>query len=160
MKVNKTSGSSGAWLKKEDIRSGEKLMISSEASLVEGQNGAQLVAKVRRKGSNDLFNTAINNTSKNALIDAFGDDTADWNGKVVTAITEKAVIAGKRSLILYLIPEGYELKEGSDGFMTIEREAIQIQSRKREPEYEPADEDTREAPLPDEEMINPEDVPW
>jgi len=155
MKVNKTSGSTGVWLKKDEIRSGDKLKIVSEASLVEGQNGVQLVAKVRQRGSNDAFNTAINNTSKNALIDKYGDDTADWVDKVVTAITEKALIAGKRSIILYLVPEGYELKETEDGFMTILPADIQTAPVKKTTEPTLAGEDDRDIP-----EITKADIPF
>jgi hypothetical protein len=157
MKVNRTSGSTGAWIKKEEVRSGTKLKIMTEAQLVEGQNGSQLVAKVRLQGSTSDVNASINNTSKNALIDAYGDDTADWVNKVVTVETEKALIAGKRSIIMYLVPEGYGLKESEDGFMTIAR--LGAPKSKTEPEYE-STEDTREAPLPDETTITADDVPW
>jgi hypothetical protein len=151
MKVNASSGSTGAWIKKEELKSGERLKIMTEAQLVEGQNGAQLVAKVRRSGIQDQFNVAINNTSKNGLIRAYGDDTADWVDKVVTAVTEKTIIGGKRSVILYLVPEGYELKETEDGFMAIGRKTEGVEISR---------EDTREAPLPDETTITADDVPW
>lgn len=162
MKVQRTSGSTGAWLKKDELKSGEPLKIVSEASLVEGQNGVQLVMKVRTKGSQDALNTAVNNTSKNALIDAFGEDTKDWVDQVVTAVTEKAIIAGKRALVLYLVPKGYELTDGEDGFMVIQRVAEEAPKTKKAKVQETADEDTREAPLPDDEGEEDEKVesPW
>lgn len=157
MKINKTGGAGGAWLKKDDIKSGEPLKIVSEAAMIEGQNGSQLVAKVRQKGGADSLNVAINNTSRNALIEAFGDDTTNWVNKIVTAVTEKAIIAGKRSTILYLVPEGYSIVDGADGFVTIQADAVEIDPepapktrRAPLPVEDTADEDTREAPLPSE----------
>lgn len=150
MKVTRTSGSTGAWLKKDELKSGEPLKIVSEAGLVEGQNGPQLVAKVRRKGETDAYNIAINNTSKNALIELYGDDTKDWVDKVVTAETEQTRIGGKRSTILYLIPEGFEMGETDDGFVAIKRKDVQIGSTKKERTVDvDSEEDLRDAPLPE-----------
>lgn len=154
MKVTRTSGSGGAWLKKAEFKSGDGLKIASEAGLVEGQNGTQLVVKVNQRGSTEALNVAINTPSKNALIEAFGDDTKDWVGKVVTGVTEKAIIAGKRSIILYFVPEGFELKETDDGFMTISRGDIQVAPSKvtKTVREEVAGEDDREAPLPEDDF--------
>lgn len=167
MKVNRSSNSGGAWLNKETIQNGDQLKIVTEAQLVEGQNGAQLVAKVRERGGSDSVNVSINNTTKNALIEAYGDDTKDWVNKIVTAAKERAVIAGKRSTILYLIPEDYELQEGADGFMTITRSAVQVaptsvkarRTKKEEVIEEDADEDLRDAPDPEDPGEDIE-VPW
>jgi len=73
----------------------------------------------------------------------------------VTAITEKALIAGKRSIILYLVPEGYELKETEDGFMAILPADIQTAPVKKTTEPTLAGEDDRDIP-----EITKADIPF
>lgn len=119
MKVSKSSGG-GAWLDKKTLRDGDMAKLVTEAQDVEGQNGMQLVAKIKIKGGDpEPKNLAINAPSKNALIDAFGDDTQGWMEKLLTLHTEKTLIAGKRGIAVYLIPEGYEVGEDAGGYLVI-----------------------------------------
>jgi len=162
MKVTKSSSTGGAWLKKEDLKSGDKLKIVSEAELVEGQLGQQLVVKVRRQGTPEPVNMAVNKTSKNALIEAYGDDTKDWVEKVITVAVERAIINNKRSMIVYLVPAGFVLTEASDGSVTITNADIQLEpahpvtravAAKKNPLMDDsADEDLRDAPLPEDDF--------
>lgn len=119
MIIEKTSGINGAWLDKKELQSGDIAKLTTEAKWVDGTNGKQLVAKIRVKGQNEDKNTAINTPSRNALIDAFGDDSNAWVGKHLTIKTESGVFAGKRGIAMYLIPEGYELKEDGGGYLII-----------------------------------------
>lgn len=129
MKVSKSSGTGGAWLKKDELKNGDILKIVSEATEVEGQNGIQLVAKCRIKGwTGEAFNFAINNASKNALIDAFGDDTTLWMNKELTVETEKGIFAGKRGIALYVIPTGFSVSTDDAGYVVIKRENSTPQS--------------------------------
>lgn len=119
-KVTKSSGSGGMWLKKDELKNGDIMKLVSEAKDEEGQNGTQLVAKCRIKGQEgDAMNVAINKPSKNALIDAFGDDTKEWVGKLLTIQVEKGVFAGRRGIAMYLVPEGFELTEDEGGYLVI-----------------------------------------
>lgn len=122
MKVTKNSGVGGKWLPKDKLESGMLLKLTTEASEVEGQNGKQLVAKCRVKGMEEEMNVAINTPSKNALIDAFGDDTADWVGKHLTVNALPGVFAGKEGIALYLIPEGFKRTKDAGGYIVITRE--------------------------------------
>jgi hypothetical protein len=120
-KVTKSTG--GAWLDKKALKTGDVIKIVSEAMDEEGQNGTQLVALVRVKGwTGEAQKLSINSPSKNALIDVFGDDTKNWQGQLLTAHIEKTMIAGKRGIALYLIPEGYELTEDQAGYLVIVKE--------------------------------------
>ena len=106
----------------------------------------QDTAKVQFKGFKEPMNMNINKPTLEGLIDAFGGDSKNWIDKELTVQTEKAVIAGKRVTIVYLLAEGFELKEDADGYMKV----VKIGA-------EPSKEDTIEYP---EEDINPQDIPF
>lgn len=150
MKYTKTQSVSGNWIKGKDVDSGSKCKLVSETTPVESQftnkDGSkknQDVAKIRFQGKDEVFNISINKVSINALIDAFGEDSVKWQGNVLTAITEKVIVGGKRQVALYLVPEGYELKESADGFMYVSKEGDEEKEEKTievpEDELDPAD---------------------
>ena len=119
MKFSKSSGG-GAWLDKKALQNGDIAKLTTEAVEVEGQNGPQIVAKIRIKGDDgEAKNVAINGPTKNALIEAFGDDSSQWVGKYLTVHTEKTMIGGKRGIALYLVPEGFEMSEDAGGYIVI-----------------------------------------
>lgn len=120
MKVSKSSGG-GAWIDKKSLRNGDKIKIVSEAIEMDNQQGGtQLVAKVRVKGSPEAaVNLSINSATKNALIEAFGDDTASWVDQILTAHLEKTMIAGKRGIALYLVPDNFEVTEDAAGYVVV-----------------------------------------
>lgn len=120
MEFNKSSGG-GAWLDKKELKVGDVAKLVSEAVEVEGQNGPQIVAKIRVKGQDEAKNVAVNGPTKNALIDAFGKDSKTWIGKLLTCHTEKTVIGGKRGIALYLVPEGFEVTEDAGGYVVVAR---------------------------------------
>lgn len=114
MEYNKSSAVDGAWVKASEVKSGTTFKITGEVKPVEGEYGVQDVGKVVFKGESDEKNLRFNKTSLNAMIDAFGNESKEWVNQVLTAVTEKALVGGKRVTILYAIPEGYELSDGAD----------------------------------------------
>jgi hypothetical protein len=125
-KYTKTIG--GAWARGADITQGTKAKIVSETVHSESQfkdkNGApkmQDVAKVRFEGKEEAMNVNLNRATIYGLIDAFGEESKEWIGKVLTVHTEKVVVGGKRVTALYLVPEGFEVKENSEGYVEIVR---------------------------------------
>ena len=54
---------------------------------------------------------ALNQQTVNVLVEEFGDDTETWVGKEVKVILQKKLIAGKKSIISYLVVEGWKLDE-------------------------------------------------
>lgn len=149
MKINRTGGAGGAWLKKEDLKTGDVLKLVSEAAEVESNFGKQLVAKCRVKGhAGEAANIGINNASRNALIDAFGDDTKQWVDKLLTVEVERGTVSGKRSITLYLLPEGFSVTTDAGGYVVITKGGTA--PAEVVPEY-PGD-------YPAE--INPEDIPF
>ena len=146
-KVSKSTG--GGWLDKETLKNGDVLKIVTEASVVENERGSQLIARAKVKGGKvEPQNIAINTPSKNALIDAFGDDTTAWIDKILTVAVTETVIGGKSGIALYLVPEGFVKTKDAGGYIVvtrfkdahIERPSV-VQS---DVEYEP----------------NPDDVPF
>jgi len=149
MQIEKSSGIGGAWVNKKELKNGDLVKIKSEATWIDGQNGKQLVAKIRVKGQMEDVNTAINTPTKNALIEAFGTESADWVDKPLTVAVEAGIFAGKRGVMMNLIPEGFTLGEDSGGYIVISK------AGKVTP---PAEYTRSKASI--EEGIDPEDVPF
>ncbi len=153
MKYSKQGGVSGKWVKASEVKSGSKCKLVSETKPVpsqfENKDGTvknQNVAKVRFQEDSEPMNISINRASLNALIDAFGDDSMNWQGQVLTALTEKVVVAGKRVTALYLVPQGYSLGEDDNGYVVITKEG--------------ADESSPEVSFEDAGGIRPEEIPF
>ena len=147
--VQRSSGG-GKWLDKKTLVNGDKLKITTTADWIPNQQGGeQLVAKCKVQGkTTEDVNISINAPSKNGLIDAFGDDTAAWRNQTLTVEVFSTLIAGKKGVALYLIPEGFELKENAEGYMNI------VNPNAGEPV------NANEYPTQEEEEINPDDIPF
>lgn len=138
---------SGAWLDKKVLKTGDVLKLVTEAQEMPSQQGGmQIVAKALVKGGEkEAKNIAVNKPSALALTAAFGDDSINWMDKYLTAHIEKTVVGGKRGIALYLIPEGFEIKEDAAGYLAIVKVGSAVQ-------------DDQKMDYPDE--INPEDIPF
>ena len=154
MKYTKSSTVSGAWVKGSEVVSGTKCKLVAETvpseSTYEGKVIKNNVSKIRFQGEEgEAKNVNVNRPSINALIDAYGEDSKDWIGKLLTAQTEKMLVGGKRVTALYLIPEGFEMKEDENGYIVISRigEKVSQEIGTTSNGY-PSDD------------INPEDIPF
>ena len=136
----------GAWINKEELKVGQVAKLVSATEEVDGKYGKQDVAKLRIKDQDEVVNVALNKTTINALIDAFGEDSKNWTGQVLTIYTEQTRIAGKQVAVLYLIPEGYEFQNDENGFAKIVNP-----NKKDEPALPP---DLNE------DNLSPEDIPF
>lgn len=150
MKYQKQKGTQGAWLPKDKIKTGDKAVIVAETKPIDsGEFGTQDVTKVRIKGLDESYNTNLNKTTINGLIDAFGEDSKDWINKILTVQKEKMIVGGKRVTATYFIPEGYELGEDSEGYLVITKTGEASTKTEVEDEFEyPSDE------------IDPENIPF
>mgnify|MGYP001559588972 CR=1 FL=1 len=142
----------GVWVKGSEVVTGSKVKIVSETnpspSKFTNKDGTvkmQDVAKVRFQGIEEVKNMNLNRATLNGLVDAFGEDSKKWIGQVLTAITEKMVVGGKRVTAVYLLADGYELKEDEGGYMII---------------INPAKETVQVAPSDGLDEVNPEDIPF
>ncbi len=133
---------------KKELKNGDVAKLKTEAVWIEGQNGKQLVAKIRVKGRGDEDkNVAINTPTKNALIDAFGTDSLKWVDKLLTVHVESGIFAGKRGVMLNLVPEGFELTTDEGGYLVIKRKGT-------------VREDIVDYPKPEDEEIDLDSVPF
>jgi hypothetical protein len=134
MRYTKSSTVSGAWVKASEVVSGTKCKLVAETipseSTYEGKVIKNNSSKIRFQGEEgEAKNVNVNRPSINGLIDAYGEDSKDWIGKVLTAQTEKMLVGGKRVTALYLIPEGFEMKEDENGYIVISKIGVQTEAR-------------------------------
>lgn len=131
MKYEKQTGPSGAWLDKSTIRNKQKAKIVSETKPIPGNfkndDGSiknQDVAKVHFQGQQEAVNVNLNKPTIAGLIDAFGDDSVNWQGRVLTVELEKVRIGGRAVTALYLLPEGYEKADDENGYAVVRKAEI------------------------------------
>lgn len=133
MKYQKTNMTSGAWAKASELGNIKRAKIVSEANKQPSQffnkdNSVKMqdVAKIRFDGLPDALNVSLNRATINGLIDAFGDDSVNWQNHYLTVETEKVRVAGKAVVALYLIPEGYKRMDDENGFAVIVKEGTKV----------------------------------
>lgn len=123
-----SSGISGDWVKGENLTTGKKakLMTAAERreSMFKDKDGAvkmQDVAKVRFQGDETTYNIALNRGTIDALIEAFGNRSEDWVGKLLTVHIEQMNVGGRRVKAVYLVPDGFQVGEDANGYMVVQR---------------------------------------
>lgn len=116
----------GSWAKAADLKTGMTAQIVSETNPMPSQfknkDGSiknQDVCKIKFDGFNETFNLALNRATINGLVDAFGEDSANWQNKVLSVETEKMRVSGKSVVALYLIPAGYQKIDDKKGYAMI-----------------------------------------
>ena len=121
----------GAWFKGSEIQNGVKAKLVSETTSQpstflnkDGSPKTQEVAKIRIAGQSEALNISINRYSIDALVDAFGEDSVNWQGRELTIETEKSRVAGKAVTVAYLIPEGYVRTDDESGYPVIIKKDI------------------------------------
>ena len=96
------------WLKTENVKSGDTITITTEGEIVtsgrftypDGTPKKDLVIKITHNGAE--ADMTINATNKKILMAAYGDDTANWVGKVCKLDIANVMIGGnvKKSIVL------------------------------------------------------------
>lgn len=99
MKLTKSSTGRFAKLG-ENIQDGEIVKIVDSGTVQEGDFGLQHIFKILC-GDGEVRNLSLNATSRNYLIDAYGDDTDGWRDKQIRANIVKQNISGKFKNVLY-----------------------------------------------------------
>lgn len=128
MKYQKTNTTIGAWIKGSDLAGITKAKIVSETipqpSQFLNKDGSvktQDVCKVRFEGKNESFNISLNKATINGLVEAYGEDSINWQNKTLSVETEKVRVAGVARTAIYLIPEGFEKIDNNEGFAEIRK---------------------------------------
>lgn len=126
MKYQKNTNIGGAWAKASELGNITSAKIVSETNPhpsqflnKDGSVKTQDVCKVRFEGLPEPLNVSLNRTTINGLVDAFGEDSKDWQAQPLSVETEKVRVAGKAVTALYLIPQGYEKVDDKNGYAVI-----------------------------------------
>jgi hypothetical protein len=115
----------GSWVKASEVTAKKAKIVSEtnpQTSTFLNKDGSpktQDVAKVQFQADPEPLNVNLNRATINGLVDAFGEDSKDWQGHVLTVETEKMRVAGKAVTALYLIPENYERVDDENGYAVI-----------------------------------------
>jgi hypothetical protein len=146
MKYQITKQMSGQFIKGSDLAGIKEAKIVSETtpqpSQFTNKDGSpknQDVCKIRFKGKEEVFNISLNKATINGLVDAFGDDSVNWQNQVLGVETEKVRVAGVARVATYLIPKGYEKVDNSEGFAEIRK--VGLEKQLNQPEDVPVVED-------------------
>lgn len=120
MKVFKKLGGGVPYARKEpyeyegvkyeaDLKNGDVVKILDSGNVELGTYGEQKNFKIKtRNGEKKL---AFNQSTINVLWEEFGDETESWIGKDVKVLLVKKLIAGKKSIVPYLVVDGWSLDE-------------------------------------------------
>jgi len=154
----KTTAIQGSWVKSSEIENGTTAKIVSETNPQpsqylnkDGSPKNQDVAKVLFKGYSESVNVGLNRTTINGLIDSFGEDSKNWQDKVLTVDVEKIRIGGKSNTAIYLIPENYEKTDDDSGYAVIRKIGEGLPTESKEENIPVINED---------EEIDPKDIPF
>ena len=115
MKTYQKKVSVGAFLKKGvDIKDGDIIEIANEGAEQPGEYGIQNIFLVKIAGGRE-GNLSINQTSLNGIIDAYGEQAANWIDKKIKATKIKQNVGGKFLDVWYFSHPDAELTE--NGFV-------------------------------------------
>jgi len=161
-------GTTGKWLDVNDDLDGKKLKfvnecvqeLSSKFKNKDGEFQMTNLVKARVQGAEESVNMRPNWTSIGAMRDAFGPDSKEWIGKVVT-VRVKDATTGQSA---YLIPDGFELYRNEEKRWAIRKVGTEngekvIQTEESPDPVAPTAPAAAGVQYPDEE-INPEDIPF
>jgi hypothetical protein len=125
MDYDKKEFIAGKWADKAELfekRVSKAKIVSEtnpESSTFKNEDGTvqmQDVCKVQFPGYTEPLKVSLNRATINALVDAFGRSSADWQGHVLAVEIDK--LPGKK-FPLFLIPDGYKRIEDENGYAVI-----------------------------------------
>jgi len=110
MKFTKKESVVGEWAKKGvDLLNGDVIKLNDAGREVDGQFGTQNVFSAQTRGGNK--NISLNQTSINALVSEFGEESEKWIGKEIIIHVIKQNVQGKFTDVYYFVPSGYAMEE-------------------------------------------------
>lgn len=143
----------GSFLKKgEDIKDGDLVEVKTEGTKVPGEFGVQDIFIVKTTDGKE-GNVGFNQTSINAMIDGFGEDSKNWVGQKIKVWIIRQNIGGSFKQVLYFSHPNAEFTD--EGF-TLEGVDKKVVSKVDSPKNI-SDEDI---PVIEEEEINIKDIPF
>ena len=103
-----------------------------------GEVQEQDVCKVQFEGDSEALKVSLNRATINGLVEAFGEDSARWQGHTLALEIDK--LPGKK-YPLYLIPEGFERVEDDNGYSVIVREGQKPEKQEDLPSFDNPEKD-------------------
>tara|TARA_R100001530_G_scaffold134845_1_gene110584 strand:+ start:694 stop:1140 length:447 start_codon:yes stop_codon:yes gene_type:complete len=92
-----------------DLKDGDVITIKSGGELVVGEYGEQHVFSIETRNGDK--NISLNQTSRNNLIDAFGEESEEWVGKEAKVFMIRAMVSGKLQNIAYLADKSWIMND-------------------------------------------------
>ncbi len=139
MNYKRSSFVGGKWVNKSELfdkKIGRAKIVSetnpepSNFPDSKGNPQEQDVCKAVFEGlSTESLKVSLNRATINGLVDAFGEDSKNWQGKVLSLEVDK--LPGKK-FPLYLIPAGYKRVEDENGYSVIVKEGADVHSAPEE----------------------------
>lgn len=103
---------SGKFLSADDVVDQALATITNEGKEEESKYGTRLQIGLKIASGEDKILT-LNPTSKNMLIDQYGDDTKDWIGKEVRIHIVRTLVSGEMKRVIYLTHPNFDLEGAS-----------------------------------------------
>lgn len=101
-----------------DIQDGDWVTIKDEGVVEEGGKfGDQIYFKIETR--NGIKKAPFNQSSLNVLAKEIGSESAEWIGKKVKVLTQKAIIANERRLKVFYVTEGWFIDDWGDLVQTV-----------------------------------------
>lgn len=111
MKISRKTSVEGNWAKMgSDIKDGDRLKILDAGQIVEGDFGPRKVFQVMTTKKQE-YNLSFNQTSLNNLVEAFGEESEEWVGKVVKAFVVRQMVGDGLKNVGYLAAEGWMMDD-------------------------------------------------
>ena len=110
--------------KGEDYKDGDIVTISNEGKQIEGKFGLQDVFMVKLVNGTEK-NITFNQTTINALIDAYTSDSKNWVGKEARIWLILQNVQGKMTKVTYLTHPKADIDE--DGNFTIPNHSVEAE---------------------------------
>lgn len=127
MKYQRQVSVVGSWAKASELTAKRAKIVSetnpmpSSFTNKDGTPKVQDVCKVKFEGIDEPMNVSLNRATINGLVEAFGEDSVNWQNHVLTVTTEKVRVAGKAVTALYLVPDGFVKTDDDNGYAVIEK---------------------------------------
>jgi hypothetical protein len=123
MIYKKNTSPIGKFIDKQLLKNGMKAVILNETMSYPskftnpktGEQQMQHIAKIKVEGIEGEFNTNLNMTTIKGLINAFGEESKNWQGNSLT-VEVKDTING---LAVFLLADGYKLVRNEDKYLDI-----------------------------------------
>jgi hypothetical protein len=123
MKVQKVVRAQGEFAKiGGDIKEGDALVIRDEGQVISGDYGDRNVFRVEKKSWGEEKNLTFNQTSMNNIIDAYGEDTKEWVGKIAHVYIVRQMVGDTLKNVCYLVGDGWVMND-SGKFIPIVKQA-------------------------------------